>query len=85
MYYLLKMGIFHCYVSLPEGTGYMVFYWVFLTFISHPIFLVKFLSNVPVFLGVSVCWAPRRDEQMEKNRASRHWVGKVVATIFGWG
>ena len=21
MYFLLKMGIFHCYVSLPEGTS----------------------------------------------------------------
>jgi len=24
MYFLLKMGIFHCYVSLPEGTFQMI-------------------------------------------------------------
>ena len=23
MYFLLNMGIFHCYVSLPEGTDYL--------------------------------------------------------------
>ena len=22
MYFLLKMGVFHCYVSLPEGNGF---------------------------------------------------------------
>ena len=24
MYFLLEMGIFYCYVSLPEGSGYYI-------------------------------------------------------------
>ena len=29
MYSLLKMGIFHCYVSLPEGTCFRILSWTF--------------------------------------------------------
>ena len=38
MYFLLEMGIFHCYVSLPEGREYLptlhfpLFTWPLLTF-----------------------------------------------------
>ncbi len=44
MYFLLKLGIFHCYVSLPEGTTYINDNFLFLNTATwrYPFFLCHF-------------------------------------------
>ena len=47
MYFLFKMDIFHCYVSLPEGKSYMTFHefhlWPFILELDDP---SQFLGQV---------------------------------------
>ena len=58
MYSLLNMGIFHCYVSLPEGSGFISIY---TSHDNQPNVIVMGLSNS--FVAII-----RRTEQR-----SKHW------------
>ena len=71
MYSLLKMGIFHCYVSLPKGRSSKLFrHWNS----SHRIWGSAFLQS----FGTEKTGAPSWKNQYEKTPGLQHWGFRAV-------